>query len=519
MHNNFYLLRQLSIRLEEALPGSTFTSCFSQEKDELLVGLSNSERTMFIRCSLQPDLQCLSFPATFRRARKNSIDLFPELSMKTVTGVHQFANERSLGLKFGSDWTLVFKMHGKQANVILFRKDAVHSVFRNHLLADKKLRPEDLEREIDWTREAFMTDPARARTRFVTFGKQVWNHLTKRGFDMASPGAQWDMLQETKHRLEKPRYTIVEDAGTLHLSLLNPGEGHSFQDPLEALTVFFQQYKSSSAFNREKAALLSAVRARIRQCSNYLHHTRLRLAQLETDQHYTQWADLVMVNLHRLTPGLSEAELEDFRQPGRMITVKLKKEMSPQKNAEVFYRKAKNQAIEKQKLHEALQIKGKELATWVDQEGDLLHSRNIDDLQSVAPLVNRHEKGQEARSMPYREHVHGGYTIRIGKHAAGNDELTLHHSHKEDLWLHARDVAGSHVVVKHRPGKPFPKAVIDYAASLAAWHSKRRNDSLCPVAVTLVKHVRKRKGDPPGAVVVQREKVVMAEPISGQKRT
>ena len=101
----------------------------------------------------------------------------------------------------------------------------------------------------------------------------------------------------------------------------------------------------------------------------------------------------------------------------------------------------------------------------------------------------------------------------MGKNAQANDTLTQKFGYKEDLWLHAKDVSGSHVLIKHQAGKNFPRDVIEFAASLAAYNSKRRNESLCPVIVTPKKYVRKRKGDPAGAVVVEREKVMMVVPL------
>jgi predicted ribosome quality control (RQC) complex YloA/Tae2 family protein len=119
---------------------------------------------------------------------------------------------------------------------------------------------------------------------------------------------------------------------------------------------------------------------------------------------------------------------------------------------------------------------------------------------------------QDVVRLPYRETEFKGFIIRIGKSAADNDELTLKYSHKDDLWLHAKDVAGSHVIVKQQSGKEFSKDVIERAAQLAAFYSKRKGESLCPVAVTAKKFVRKRKGDPAGAVVVEKEKVILVEP-------
>ncbi len=72
--------------------------------------------------------------------------------------------------------------------------------------------------------------------------------------------------------------------------------------------------------------------------------------------------------------------------------------------------------------------------------------------------------------------------------------------------------AGSHVLIKHQAGKKIPKDVIERAAQLAAYYSKRKNETLCPVAVTPKKFVRKRKGDPAGMVVVEKEDTILVEP-------
>ena len=114
--------------------------------------------------------------------------------------------------------------------------------------------------------------------------------------------------------------------------------------------------------------------------------------------------------------------------------------------------------------------------------------------------------------MPYHEFEKSGFKIWVGKNAESNDTLTLKLSFKEDLWLHAKDVAGSHVLIKYQSGKKFPKDVIERAAQLAAYNSKRKTETLAPVVYTPKKYVRKRKGDPPGMVVVERETVIMVEP-------
>ena len=520
MHNHYYLLRQLSAALDKRLNGFTLVSCFSQDKDELVIEFNDSRTSFFLKASLLPDIQCLSCPTTFRRARKNSIDLFNEVIMQRVTAVHPFLNERSLGVHLEGDYQLVFKMHGKQGNVLLFHGDRVVSVFRHNLPADSALKPQDLNRDIDWSREAFLSDPSGARTRFSTFGKVVWDYLEEKGLSGLLPAQQWTLIRETLDLLESPAYYLTETASGWRLLLLPPkGTHEKFTDPVVALSTFFTRFQARASFDREKASLLATIRGRLNQGQVYASKSRERLAEIAADDHYSRWADLIMANLHQLRPGLTECALEDFHQPGTQITVKLRKELSPQKNAEVYYRKAKNQHIETRKLTESLAQKEEELAHLGALEKEVLSAADHDQLRPASSFLEQKVKARIAReSMPYHEHEYKGYKIRVGKNAAANDELTQRHTSKDDLWLHARDVAGSHVVIRHQAGKNYPKEVIAYAAALAAYHSKRRTDTLCPVTVTPVKYVRKRKGDPPGMVVVQREEVVMAEPSPGEAR-
>jgi predicted ribosome quality control (RQC) complex YloA/Tae2 family protein len=514
VHNNYYFLRSLANSLEVRLKGFTLVSCFSQDKDELVMEFNDARESFFIKASLGPDLQCLSFPSTFHRARKNSIDLFPEILMKTVVGLRPFANERSLGLQLSEGWMLVFKMHGKQSNVLLAQGDQVTELFRNNFPSDRALRLSDLDREINWDTKDLSDNAEEWEKRFITFGKPVWTYLNTKGFAEKSAAEKAKLLDQVKSMLEKPAYYLADTGKSWQLSLLPvPGVVQQFKDPIEAVNVFFQRYHSRHTFEQEKAAVLSSLRGRIRQCKTFTDNAARRLSELSGDSHYTRWADLIMANLHRIQPGATEVMLDDFHEPGRQVAVKLRKELSPQKNAEIYYRKAKNQSIERNNVSQALTKKEAELSDLLHREAAVVASTDRESLKAEARTLTSQVKEKEKReSMPYRSYTISGFTILVGKNAAANDELTLHHTHKEDLWLHARDVAGSHVVIRHQSGKTFPKDVIELAASLAAWYSRRKNESLGPVSVTTAKYVRKRKGDPPGMVVLQQEKVIMVPP-------
>lgn len=517
MHNNYYFLRQLSAELGRSLRGFTVVSCFSQNKDELIIELNNRKQSFFIKSTLQPDLQCLSFPDTFHRARKNSIDLFPEIILQPVRGTRQFDNERSFALLLGDQYCLVFKMHGRQSNILLFIDNKIHAVFRNNFPADLTVELDSLDKTINWTVAAFRAHQYDLKLHYVTFGAPVWTYLEHLGFEKMDLDKRWSLLEETRKQLETPEYFLVPTKAGVRLLLLPSDKAkRTFTNPIEAVNEFFFLYQAQSGLEKERAALLSSVRGQLKQGRVFLEKTKARLAEVEADHHYQQWADLIMANIHQIAQGSKVITLENFHKPGEMTTVTLKKELSPQKNAEAFYRKARNRNIELSTLRETLARKEKELADLMSKEDAILQAADRKLLQPfVAAFSGQVKEKKRKEAIPYHEHRYEGFLILVGKSAACNDELTLHHTYKDDLWLHAKDVAGSHVVIKYQSGKPFPKGVIEYAASLAAFYSKRKNDSLCPVSVTPAKYVRKRKGDPPGAVVVQREDVMMVVPAKG----
>lgn len=511
MHNNYYFLAQLSNQLKQVLNGYRLVSCFSQNKDELIIEFNNSNTSLFIKASLLPNFCCLSFPKTFNRARKNSIDLFNDVLMKKVLDVQQYENERSFSIHLEDSWSLLFKMHGNRSNVVLFKDEGATSLFRNHQVADKELKLSQLDRTIDWSKESFEQNKERLSSLYFTFGKWVWHWLEERNFKTKDKEAQWSELNTLKSALEKPHYFLIDYEGTLIFSLLPFGEiVKTLNDPIEAINEFFHSYSVANTLNSEKTVIRKQLTDQIRSGKNYLEKNQNKLDELLKANHHQLWGDLVMAHMHEMKTGMKTIQLNSFYD-NSLVEIKLKEELNPQKNAEVFYRKAKNKQIEIDKLKESINQKKQEIKKWNFSLEELEATGDLKDLRKNNSPVSISSKNTE-KSLPFFEFEHKGFKIWVGKNAEGNDQLTLKHSYKEDLWLHAKDVPGSHVIIKHQSGKTFPKDVIERAAQLAAYNSKRKTETLCPVAFTPKKYVRKRKGDPAGAVVVEREDVIMVEP-------
>lgn len=513
MHNNYYFLRQLSAQLREKIIGYSIVSCFSQNKDELVIELNNARDSFFIKANLSSEFCCLSFPTNFHRARKNSVDLFNEVVLKKVIGVKQFENERSFSLELEGNHSLLFKMHGNFSNALLLKENRVTDIFRNHLQTDFEIIAETLDRFIDFSKANFIRNSTQLSTTYFTLGKIVWDYFQERNFDLLEIEEKWTLFQQTLNELEQPDFYLIERNGKLTFSLLPFAKVEStFSDPILALTTFSERFIRDRQFYQEKSAVLHQLQTKLKGSENYLKKNWQKLNELINDQHYQLWADLIMAHLNEIKLGQENIVLSSFYD-GSNVEIKLKKELNAQKNAEVFYRKAKNQQIEIDKLKEALAQKEKEIIQLKMSSETMEGIADLKTLRKNTQDLGLSKKEQaQFENLPYHEFEFKGYKILVGRNAEANDKLTLKYSYKEDLWLHAKDVAGSHVLIKYQSGKNFPKEVIEFAAGLAAYNSKRKNESLCPVAFTQKKFVRKRKGDPAGMVVLEREEVILVEP-------
>jgi predicted ribosome quality control (RQC) complex YloA/Tae2 family protein len=510
VHNNFYFLRQLSKQLSEEISGFTVVSCFSQNKDELVIEFNNGHRSFFIKAGLLPGFSCLSFPEKFHRAKKNSIDLFNEILMKKVISVWQHPNERSFSLRLEDNYSLLFKMHGHHSNIILFTKDDAIRMFKNNLLNDAALKLSKMDRNIDWSREAFEKNRSELEKHYFTLGSRVWHYLQLQGFPSVTAERQWQMMLEVKEKLEQPQYYLVSQQGNLFLSLLAlPEVIQRWDDPIRAVNEFYHTYATHQALQSEKTIIRKHLHDQIKSGEHYIAKNEKRLNELLNDHHYQTWADLLMAHMHEMAPGLAAITLPDFH-TGQPVAIKLKPALNAQKNAAIYYRKARNRQIEIDTLQKSIATKQQELSVWKELLAHTEAADALKDLQRLTRQVPPLKK--QTIALAYYEFEFKGFKIWVGKNARANDDLTLKYSYKEDLWLHAKDAAGSHVVIKHQAGKNFPKEVIERAAQLAAYHSKRKTDTLCPVAYTPKKFVRKRKGDPAGMMVVEREKVILVEP-------
>lgn len=511
MHQNHHFLQHLAVELNEKLVGYQLNACFSQSKDELILGFSNEKEDFYIKADLSQQQGILSFIADFKRANRNSVDLFTDLLGYAVKEIFVHKNERSFQISFEESPNLVFKLFGRQSNILLFLNNSHPLLFKTQNVKDQTLLLNDFDRLIDQTQESFIEKGGDLKALYPTFGRLITEHLNAVGFLQNDLEGQWKIIQQLLKEVSNPTFYLTDYEHKIHLSQVKIGEVIArYSSALKVSTEFYYKHVQVNGLAKEKNIIIRQLEQKITRTGNYIIKAKSKLHELSLKRH-DQLADIIMANLHEILPRTEKIELFDFYNDKR-IPVKLNPKLSAQKNAEKFYQKNKNQGIEVKKVTESVASKSRELK---EAEELLEEVKAYTDLKQLRARFKPDQiKSKPAKELPYHQFEIERFVVLVGKNAKSNDQLTLKYAHKDDLWFHARDVAGSHVVLKYQSGKNFPLPVIEKTAQLAAWYSKGKNFPLCPVIHTLKKFVRKPKGFAPGKVKLDREEVILVEPMN-----
>jgi len=284
----------------------------------------------------------------------------------------------------------------------------------------------------------------------------------------------------------------------------------------EAVTRYSLERGQGLERARLKRNLLSALSAEERNLLRTLERVeRDRKKQAESEK-LERIANTIMANLHLIRRGMTSVSLPDPYGAEEETIVELDPSLPPSANAERYFARARKLKSAARRSEEKSSEIKRRLAE-IDREREHLESlEELKELRAAASSYPKKSAGartpDEDRPFPRRFTSVSGLEIVVGRNDKENDEL-LRWARKNDLWLHAQGVGGSHVILRRPGNKQEPDhRSIEQAAAIAAYYSKAKTSAVVPVVCTRVKYVVKRRGQPPGQVTYTREKVIFTEP-------
>jgi predicted ribosome quality control (RQC) complex YloA/Tae2 family protein len=248
------------------------------------------------------------------------------------------------------------------------------------------------------------------------------------------------------------------------------------------------------------------------------------LLKAENSEKYRLYGELITANLHLIKTGDKEARVTNYYD-GSPITIPLDVRYAPSKNAQMYfkkYSKSKTAIVEKKKQ---LKETDDDITYIESVAGFIDNARTTDEIDQLRTeltdagfLRRRKTKGlqKKQKSKPYEYFTASGMRILAGRNNRENDELTLKKAGRMDIWLHTKDIPGSHTIL-FTEGKKPDEADLFEAAKIAAWHSKARGSENVPVDITEVRHVKKPSGAKPGMVIFTDNRTVYVTPEDPEK--
>jgi len=284
----------------------------------------------------------------------------------------------------------------------------------------------------------------------------------------------------------------------------------------EAVETLYFERDLANRFSQRAAGLKKALRNAQERLGRKLALLEEEILTQEEAEELRKKGELLTAGLHAVPKGAEESTLPDYYTGGQ-ITVALDKALTPAQNAQRYFTRYRKAHTARKLAGEQKQKALADLSMLEEALYFLDAAQSARELAEIrAPLAEagllRRESGQkgkkkEAPSRPTAYRSPEGFLIRAGRSAAQNEQL-LKAAMPDDLWLHAKDVPGSHVLVSAQ-GRRVPEATLRLAAGLAAFHSKAHGQTT-RVDYTPRKNVRKTPGGAPGQVHYTGEKSLMA---------
>jgi predicted ribosome quality control (RQC) complex YloA/Tae2 family protein len=248
-----------------------------------------------------------------------------------------------------------------------------------------------------------------------------------------------------------------------------------------------------------------------------IHENTLKKSE-EADT-YQRNGELLTAHMHQIKQGDTDAVVTNYYDPDQsQVSIKLNPNKTPSENAQSYFKQYNKLKKSRTMVEQELEKTNAEIE-YLDQLVQQVEGAREQDVEEIREELREQgylkaktqQKKNKKPNLPTPETYTAtdGTTILVGHNNKQNEYLTMKLAHKQDTWLHTKDIPGSHVVI--RSSEPSEET-LEEAAKLAAWFSKSRLSSSVPVDYTLIRHVKKPNGAKPGFVTYDQQKTLYVTP-------
>lgn len=546
------------------------------EKDEIILSIKNERKTyklLISASSVYPKIHL----ATGSKQNPLAAPMYCMVLRKYLSGA-RVVNVRQLGfdrivfldfessddLGFHSIYTLTVEIMGRHSNITLVRdRDKIIMDSIKHITPDvnsvrclypgiqyvlppssKKLDPSDYSYE-DFESHMVQNSISMDKTVFskaftgvsTQFSKELSFELEQKNIDISFSNlpAMNDVFQNAMQdiRNEKHDFTTYVSNGAVkdfyfrEMNALCHLDAKHYDSPSEQLQDYYFEKDKTDRLTNRSADLTKLLNVNIERCEKKIQILKDTLIQCEIKDELKIHGELLTANIYSLKIGMKEASLCNYySENGEMVTIPLDPNKTPSENIQACFKKYNKL----KKSEEAAKVQIEHAEKELDYlQSVLTNVRNAEDYEGIDEIKRelietgyikfKKSKGKDKKvksSKPLHFTSKDGLDIYIGKNNIQNDYLTLKFADKRDIWMHTKNIPGSHVIIKSNGN--VPDTTLEEAAGLAAYYSKAKDSVKVAVDYTEVKNVHKPSGSKPGMVIYYTNKTVYVDPLKPESQ-
>lgn len=446
-------------------------------------------------------------------------------------------------LGFNSVYSLIVEIMGRHSNITLIRQrdnivmDSIKHItpeinrFRSLYPGIKYVYPPKSEKlnPFDFNKNAFVSYIEENNTPFddkmcskiftgvsKTLSAELMFRLTSKGIPLDNDNV-YDSLKKFFMNISEKDFCFVtystdasaKDFYCTRLTYLKNMRETEYPSSSELLENFYSQKDKADRLNNHSVELQRIVHTNLDRCSKKEEILKDNLEECKGKDKYRLYGELITANIYSLKKGLESVQLQNYySETLENIIIPLNKNKTPSENIQAYFKKYTK--LKKTEEMAAIQL------TANKEETDYLQSvftniKNADTYEEIEEIkkelietgyikFNKKNSNKKQKvSKPLHFVSSDGIDIYVGKNNYQNDYLTLKFADKRDIWLHTKNIPGSHVIVKNMGN--LPDKTLEEAAALAAFYSKAKHSNIVEVDYTEVRNIKKPSGAKPGMVI------------------
>lgn len=273
--------------------------------------------------------------------------------------------------------------------------------------------------------------------------------------------------------------------------------------------------------HQRSSDLRKSISIKLDRLYNKLNKQEKELIESENADIYKIKGELITSYIYMIEKGMESVEVANFYDPEyKNIKISLNTNFTPSENAQKYFKKYNKLKTAKKEITSQMEITKEEIDYLENIMLSIENCENLAELMDIREELgkvgyirskNNSKKETKLTTKPHEFVSSNGFKILVGKNNKQNDHLTLKVASNEDIWMHTKNIPGSHVIIKTE-GKEVPDETIFEGAMLAAFFSKSKMSSQVPVDYTKKKNVKKPNGAKPGMVIYDTNNTIYVTP-------